>query len=507
VASRGSSTRSAARATFSALRDRSPIARLPRLLDRLSIRWRLALTSALLTLTILLAFALVVGTLTTRRIRSDFDDDVRATADRVASTVDVYLGSGQARCRVSLGPSEAAIRIVTLDGTVICQTPSAPDLGPPLSGVGERYGYLVETRALALTSQALSFPPGAAQAWLQVARPTSDVEETVQRVRLFLAVGVLAGAGLALLAGLAIARRAMSPIAELTAAARQVERTRDPSGRIPHTRADDEVAELARTLEGMLAALDDSRSETEAMLARQREFVADASHELRTPLTSVLANLEMLAEQLEGEPAEAAGSALRSARRMRRLVADLLLLARADAGRASPHVPVDLADVLVEAAGELEPVAAGHELTVAAGPATVWGARDELLRLALNLLENSLRHTPLGTNVHVATAVRDGQAVIEVSDDGPGVPPKLAPKIFERFVRGGGERAGSSGLGLAIVRAVAESHGGSVALEPQASIPGARFVVRLPALRSASDFDDDRKDHRPATEPVVHEGG
>jgi signal transduction histidine kinase len=506
VASRGSSTRSAARATFSALRRRPPITRLPRALDRLSIRWRLALTSALLTLTILLAFALVVGTLTTRRIRSDFDSDVRSTADRVASTVDVYLGSGQARCRARLGPSEAAIRIVTLNGGVICQTEGAPDLGPPLSPGGGR-GYRIETRALALSSQALAFPPGAGQAWLQVARPTSDVEETVQRVRLFLAVGVLAGAGLALLAGLAIARRAMSPIAELTAAARQVERTRDPSGRIPHTRADDEVAELARTLEGMLAALDDSRSETEAMLARQREFVADASHELRTPLTSVLANLEMLAEQLEGEPAEAAGSALRSARRMRRLVADLLLLARADAGRASPHVPVDLADVLVEAAGELEPVAAGHELTVAAGPATVWGARDELLRLALNLLENSLRHTPLGTNVHVATAVRDGQAVLEVSDDGPGVPPKLAPKIFERFVRGGGERAGSSGLGLAIVRAVAESHGGSVALEPQASIPGARFVVRLPALRSASDFDDDRKDHRPATEPVVHEGG
>ncbi|MGI8594466.1 MAG: sensor histidine kinase [Solirubrobacteraceae bacterium] len=518
MASRGSSTRSAARATFSALKrrspiarlpralGRSPIARLPRLLDRLPIRWRLALTSALLTLTILLAFALLVGTLTTRRIRSDFDDDVRATADRVARSIPVSLNEGRARCRFRLGASEATIRVVTLDGTVICQTPSAPDLGPPLSGVGERYGYRVETRPVRPNSQVPSFP-GASLAWLQVARPTSDVEETVQRVRLFLAVGVLAGAGLALLAGLAIARRAMSPIAELTAAARQVERTRDPSGRVPHPRADDEVAELARTLEGMLAALDASRSETEAMLARQREFVADASHELRTPLTSVLSNLEMLADQLEGEPAEAAGSALRSARRMRRLVADLLLLARADAGRTAPHAPVDLAELLAEAAGELEPVAAGHELSVAAAPANVWGARDELLRLVLNLLENALRHTPLGTRVQAATAVRDGQAVLEVSDDGPGVPPAVAPKIFERFVRGGGERAGSSGLGLAIVRAVAESHGGSVALdEHQAPIAGARFVVRLPTLRSASDLDDHREDHRPATQPVVHEG-
>ena len=109
-------------------------------------------------------------------------------------------------------------------------------------------------------------------------------------------------------------------------------------------------------------------AETEAALARQREFVADASHELRTPLTSVLANLELLEEELEGEPREAAASALRSSRRMRRLVADLLLLARADAGREAPHGPLDLSEVVTEAAAELEPVAGEHEITVSAPP-------------------------------------------------------------------------------------------------------------------------------------------
>ena len=104
--------------------------------------------------------------------------------------------------------------------------------------------------------------------------------------------------------------------------------------RVPVPRTDDEIAELARTLDGMLHALDEAREETEATLARQRQFVADASHELRTPLTSVLANLELLAEVLDGERGEAAASALRSSRRMRRLVGDLLLLARADANRA-----------------------------------------------------------------------------------------------------------------------------------------------------------------------------
>ena len=156
-------------------------------------------------------------------------------------------------------------------------------------------------------------------------------------MRIFLAGGVLGGTILALLAGLLVAQRAMRPIAELADVAREIERTRDPTLRIPHPEAEDEVAELARTLEAMLGALDAARSESEAALVRQREFVADASHELRTPLTSVLANLELLADELDGEQADSAKSALRSTRRMRRLVADLLLLARADVGRLQPR--------------------------------------------------------------------------------------------------------------------------------------------------------------------------
>ncbi len=154
---------------------------------------------------------------------------------------------------------------------------------------------------------------------------------------------MLGGTALAFLAGLAVARRAMRPVTRLTAAAREVARTRDPSTTLPKPSANDEVADLAHTLEDMLGELGAARSETESALARQREFVADASHELRTPLTSILANLELLETELKGEQAEIAESALRSSRRMRRLVADLLLLARADAGRQAPRKPVDLA--------------------------------------------------------------------------------------------------------------------------------------------------------------------
>ncbi len=124
------------------------------------------------------------------------------------------------------------------------------------------------------------------------------------------------------------------------------------------------MAELARTLQGMLHELDAARSETEATLARQRQFVADASHELRTPLTSVLANLELLAETLRGDQGDAASSALRSSRRMRRLVADLLLLARNDAAKEVARASCDLGQIVVEAAGELGAVADGHEIVI-----------------------------------------------------------------------------------------------------------------------------------------------
>jgi two-component system, OmpR family, sensor kinase len=173
---------------------------------------------------------------------------------------------------------------------------------------------------------------------------------------------------------------------------------------------------------------------------------------------------------------------------MRRLVADLLLLARADAGRVPSHLPVDLSEVVAEAAGELEPVAGDHHIRVSAPlGAEIEGARDELHRLALNLMENALRHTPKGTRVRAEVTAHDGEVVLTVQDDGPGVPPELRERVFERFVRGTGDRGSSSGLGLSIVRAVAESHRGSVILEDAA--PGARFVVRLPRAEARTSAE------------------
>jgi two-component system OmpR family sensor kinase len=452
-------------------------------LEGLPIRWRLALLSAGLTLVILSGFALVIGQVTSSRVRSDFNNEEAAAVDDLSDRITFEMTTdGPTLVRPDLdeyaASNKAVIRILQTSGKFERLTKDAPNFGILLPRTARVGGFRVETRRRGVlvsgTKGRIAVP-----LVIQYARKVSDVEATVRRIRLFLGAGVLGGTLLSLLGGVLLGRRAMAPVAGLTAAAHDIERTRDPSKSLPQPKADDEVAELAHTLQAMLDGLEASREETEGALDRQRQFVADASHELRTPLTSILANLELLTDVLDGERGEAARSALRSSQRMRRLVGDLLLLARADANRQQPREPTDISRVLVEVASELGPVSDGHHLTVDADDAVVNGARDELYRMTLNLIENAIRHTPDGTRIRATVAADNGDVVLAVEDDGPGVAPELRERIFERFVRGAGDRGSSSGLGLSIVRAVAESHGGSVVLED--AEPGARFVVRLPA--------------------------
>ncbi len=500
MASLGSYTRSAARGTYSAYRS-------------VPIRWRLAGGSAALTFVILASFAVIVGVLTNRQVRSQFDTQLITASERLSSQLSrqVVIKNETTDCGpLNLGSFAAAehalIRVFdSYTRNLLCAQRPLPrksrlgdlpfDMIPTRSGRFDAGGYRVIVHTL------LPVRPKSFKVTLLYAQPLSDIDQTIARVQAFLLLGILGGTVLALLAGLFVSDRAMSPIKELTSAAREIGRTEDTRRRIPHPEAEDEIAELARTLEGMLGALDASRTRTQTMLERQREFVADASHELRTPLTSVLANLEILTEELEGEQSETAEAALRSTRRMRRLVGDLLLLARADARRSQPHRPTDLGQVLIEAAAELGPMADRHELLIHAEPAPVVGARDELHRLILNLLENAVRHTPPGTRVRAQTSTIGADSELIVEDEGPGIPAELSDRVFERFVRGGRDGGRGSGLGLAIVRSVVESHGGTVGLEPtapHAEMKGTRFVIRLP-----QDHADARS---PSGEIVLEEG-
>lgn len=465
---------------------------------RWPVRLRIAAVSATLTLVILIAFAAVVGRLVSHRLQGDFESSLNTQARNVAAQIaDSLINDHTLPCLTVDPPlgSDALVRISTSTGENACtlQQHATSSFGPPDAGEIERVGGLdVATAEINYLSVLQGMPTN--NLYVQYARPHSTVGDTISRLWLFLGAGVAVGTVLAGAAGMATANRAMRPIASLTAAARDIATTRDPSRRIPEPESDDEVAELARTFDQMLRQLDAARGETEDAMKRQREFVADASHELRTPLTSILANLELLDDALEDEADEderaAVGSALRSSKRMNRLVGDLLLLARADAGRIGMQRECDLAQIAGEAFEEVGPVAAGHHLTQRLAEVRILGNPDELHRMALNLLENAIRHTPSGARIHLEVGATGDEARLVVSDDGPGLPKGMESQLFERFVRGHGPadratRNGTgTGLGLSIVRAVATGHGGSVTAENDAE--GARFAVTIPLAGRAS---------------------
>jgi signal transduction histidine kinase len=442
--------------------------------------------SAGLTLVILLVFGAVIGQVATSRVRDDFNRQVSGAAQSLAGEIRIistplstYFHGPSLDDYVR--PDGASARVFDASVNLIKASTGASALGPPKAGLSTHGEMRVATAGV--TSET-----GAITGYVQYGRSVAHVESTVDRLWLFIAAGILGGTLLASLAGVAIASRAMRPISALTATAREITATGDPSRRMPEPRVDDEVGELARTLEGMLRSLDAARAEREAAMKKQREFVADASHELRTPLTSVLANLELLEASLrepgQDEDRAMVDSALRSSRRMSRLVADLLLLARADAGRIGRRRPCDLAEIAGNAAAEVAPVLGDRRLEIENGrPIAIDGNADELHRMVLNLLDNAVRHTPAGARIDLRLRPEGGQAVLEVADDGPGIPPHLREQIFDRFVRGDGPAdtavGAGSGLGLAIVRAVATSHGGTVEVV-ESDAGGALFRIRLP---------------------------
>jgi two-component system, OmpR family, sensor kinase len=292
-----------------------------------------------------------------------------------------------------------------------------------------------------------------------VAASTHDLNETLADVHLvvLLAALVAAAAGAAALA--LLMRSALRPLGRLAGAAAEIERTGDPRRRLPVPDAEDEVGRLARTLNGMLAALERSRD-------AERRFLADASHELRTPLTALVGNVSYLARH--GASPELVEELEHDARRLARLADDLLALSREEAA--------PLPDELVR----LDEIARDQSDVdvIALQPVAVRGDRAALERALGNLVENARLHGHGRIVVEVSPA--GDVARIAVEDAGAGVTGEQADRVFERFQRGSGHGPGS-GLGLALVRATAERHGGRAFAE------GARFTIELPGLRDVSE--------------------
>ncbi len=345
------------------------------------------------------------------------------------------------------------------------------------SGYGQATIAGQDTRLYAAPLARLGGP--AAGGAVVVASSTAEIDATLRESRTLIIASALAAALLVVPIAYALTGRALRPLQALAAGAEVIERRGDPSlrlpGALPGRRTPDEIARLADTLNRMLAALERSRE-------RERRFVADASHELRNPLAALQGNAEYLARH--GADAEALADLREDAERLSRLVDELLQLAREDAG-GLPDEPVRLGDVAGAAAG-------GRVSARVEDPGLVRGDAAALTRAVRNLIENGLRHGPPDGPVTVAVSRADGEVRLEVADTGAGIAPDQVETATTRFWRGEEARARpGSGLGLALVRATAERHGGRL------EIDGPRFAIVLPALtRLSGDADT-----TPADEP------
>ncbi|HEY8731491.1 MAG TPA: HAMP domain-containing sensor histidine kinase [Candidatus Limnocylindria bacterium] len=374
------------------------------------------------------------------------------------------------------GRSDVAAQIVNSNTGTVSRSDAQPvvALVTPNSiavASGSAAAYFFET-TLEGSHLRVWVTPGAQRGTaIEVWGPLDPIEGALAATRVRLGLVALAGVLLAAALGTLVARAALAPVQHLTSVVEEVARTRDLSRRVAAS-GTDELSRLAASFNEMLGAL-------EVSLRQQRQLVADASHELRTPLTSLRTNLELLARGHptdESERHTVLTDLVAQMERMSTLVADLIDLAR-DEEASLPVEDVRLDEVVADALAGVRGRYPNVLFTISSRPASIRGVRSRVSRAVTNLLDNAGKWSPAGGIVEVS--VTDGE--ISVRDHGPGVAPEDAPHVFDRFWRASSARhLPGSGLGLSIVKDIAEKHGGSVILE-QAPGGGARFRLRLAA--------------------------
>jgi signal transduction histidine kinase len=464
-----------------------------------SIRLRLALWYGGLTGLVLVLVSLATYALHTRAHYDDLDRAIVQATEHIAEEYAATSAAQHAELLENPTAPDVIVRAYHADGSLL-SGPDAGDVAPaidplaiatspsesPLDPVARLAPALVDvhagTGALDVESgedgrwRVYVLPVGGGEDYLVALAPLERLDASVRRFRLLVCGLTLAGAAVTLLAGFLLAGRALRPVAVLTATAQRIARSRQLDERVPVNASQDELGRLTATVNTMLASLQ------QASDAQQR-FVSDASHELRAPLTIIQANLDLLERVSElpaEERAEILGEASRETHRLSQLVADLLALARADAGISLQRRRVELDRVLLDAVADARHLARGQRLEIdALEPVVVSGDPDRLRQLLLALLDNAVKYTPAGGRIGVALVRHSTNTRLTVSDDGVGIPTADLPHVFDRFYRADPARSrdpGGTGLGLPIARWIVEQHGGDISVT---SDPGEGTQVRI----------------------------
>lgn len=324
--------------------------------------------------------------------------------------------------------------------------------------------------------------------------PTAEVDDTVDTVIVWELVLTALGIAAAAAAGRALVRRQLRPLRDVAGAAHEVTTMDLTSGavgrtaRVPDTLVDPttEVGQVGEALNQLLDHVEGALRARHESEQQARQFLADASHELRTPLSTIRGYAELVRRVQMSDPDDLATVLAKvesEAGRMTRLVEDMFVLARLDAGRGLQLGSVDLGRLVADAVRDAEVVDPDRTWVaeVPDSPVEISGDEQRLHQLVTNLLRNGTAHTPAGTTVRSALRIDGDSVVLTVADDGPGVDPDLVPTLFDRFTRGDSSRtraSGGAGLGTSLIRAIAAAHGGTVSVT---SRPGdTRFIVQIP---------------------------
>jgi len=462
-----------------------------------SLRTRVMAVAALLVVLTSLVTAVLGTTLLRSSLLSRSDSQLRNFATVASSIVDRQQLQPGGGSRPETLPTQFLVEMVAADGKVTMAggplgSADAPRLSAAqLTDTGTP--FTVPAAGTSGGSWRVLVEAQSGESHLVVAYSLDDLNSTVARLEV---ADALAGAVAVILlagVGLPLVRASLAPLGRIEATAAAIAGG-DLSRRIDHPAGNTEVGRLAEALDVMLGSIETAyhaRAEGEARALaseeRMRHFAADASHELRTPLTSVRGLAEYGLQQGGAASREELLRLLAlivpEADRMSRLVEDLLLLARFDAGRPLDRWPVDLASLAAEAVTRARLVDPGRPITLAAADPVIVEADAERLRQVIdNLIGNALKHTPPGSPVTVTVSGGPGDVQLAVADQGPGMTAEQASHVFDRFYRTDSARTrarGGTGLGLAIAASLAAAHGGEITVDT-APGRGATFRLRLP---------------------------